>query len=50
MADFALTKNNKQAMLLSVESVRAALEQRGYIASTAIATAVYVAHHLQSRY
>lgn len=47
MADFALTKNNKQAMLLSVESVRAALEQRGYIASTAIATAVYVAHHLQ---
>ncbi len=35
------------AQLASVEAIRAALADCGYIASEAIATAVYVAHHLQ---
>jgi len=43
-----LTKNQIKADLFaSVESIQAGLAAEGYIASAAIATAVYVAHHLQ---
>ena len=38
---------DKAAVLASVEAIQAALASHGYIASDAIATAVYVAHHLQ---
>lgn len=42
-----IASKNSTALFLSIESVKAALAQCGYIASEQIATAIYVAHHLQ---
>lgn len=42
-----IANKNSSALFLSIESVNTALVQCGYIASEQIATAIYVAHHLQ---